>query len=133
MTMRDVWFTNIVTYIIHLSFKAELLVNSNRPTFSATPFSGKEYKSNIFLDCCGLVRRALLDLRKDFGFRIGPWNQAYMLDTLPLEIEEENMQPGDLVFISGIYFNKSCNVLQLIKCKTFYYLKYIKIKQKCCN
>ena len=49
----------------------------------------------------------LKDLRKDFGFCVGPWNQAYMFDTLPNEIKcEEEMQPGDLVFISGIYMNE---------------------------
>lgn len=66
----------------------------------------EEYYSKRFLDCCGLVRQVMLDLRKEFGFRIGPWNQAYMYDTLPITIErEEDMKPGDLVFISGIYPN----------------------------
>lgn len=66
----------------------------------------EEYYSKRFLDCCGLVRQVLLDLRKEFGFRIGPWNQAYMYDTLPITIErEEDMKAGDLVFISGIYPN----------------------------
>lgn len=66
----------------------------------------EEYYSKRFLDCCGLVRQVMLDLRKEFGFRIGPWNQAYMYDTLPVTIErEEDMKPGDLVFISGIYPN----------------------------
>ena len=36
------------------------------------------YHSPLFLDCCGLVRRVLRDLKEDFGFTIGPWNQAYM-------------------------------------------------------
>lgn len=63
-----------------------------------------EYNSPTFLDCCGLVRRVLRDLKEDFGFTIGPWNQAYQFDTLPIVINEENdMKPGDLVFISGIY------------------------------
>ncbi|XP_062597292.1 myelin transcription factor 1-like protein isoform X3 [Saccostrea cucullata] len=66
----------------------------------------EEYYSKRFLDCCGLVRQVMLDLRKEFGFRIGPWNQAYMYDTLPITIErEEDMKAGDLVFISGIYPN----------------------------
>ena len=30
----------------------------------------------LYLDCCALVRRALQDMQKDFGFRIGRWNQA---------------------------------------------------------
>merc|ERR1719454_784961 len=33
-------------------------------------------EDTIFLDCCGLVRRALRDLAPDFGFTIGGWNQA---------------------------------------------------------
>jgi len=67
------------------------------------------------LDCCGLVRRVVRDLQKDFGFRIGPWNQAYMFDTLPIVVENESdMLPGDLVFISGRYFNvKSKNIVSI--------------------
>ncbi len=38
------------------------------------------YSSPLFLDCCGLIRRVLRDLKEDFGFTIGPWNQAYMSD-----------------------------------------------------
>ena len=38
-----------------------------------------EYNSPLFLDCCGLIRRALRDLKEHFGFEIGPWNQAYMV------------------------------------------------------
>ncbi|CAF0782895.1 unnamed protein product, partial [Didymodactylos carnosus] len=65
-----------------------------------------EYESTLFLDCCGLVRRVMYDLAKDFGFVIGPWNQAYMYDTLPKTIFHLNdIQPGDLVFISAIYYN----------------------------
>eukprot|EP00794_Sanderia_malayensis_P015068 gene15068-16623_t len=64
-----------------------------------------DYNAPLFLDCCGLVRRVLMDLKKDFGFKIGRWNQAYQFDTLPITIEkEEDMKPGDLVFISGTYF-----------------------------
>lgn len=65
-----------------------------------------EYNSPLFLDCCGLIRRALRDLKEHFGFKIGPWNQAYMFDTLPLDVQNTaDMKPGDLVFISGIYHN----------------------------
>ena len=68
--------------------------------------SEPEYSEKLFLDCCGLVRRAMRDLRKDFGFTIGPWNQCYMHDTLPITLErEEDMKPGDLVFISAIFYN----------------------------
>ncbi|XP_033764222.1 uncharacterized protein LOC117345280 [Pecten maximus] len=79
--------------------------------YFGTPYAKKywspdqpEYKSRLFLDCCGLVRQVMRDLRKDFGFRLGPWNQAYMFDLLPNVVErEEDMKPGDLVFISGTY------------------------------
>ena len=34
-----------------------------------------------------LVPRALQDLTKDFGFRIGRWNQNYQFDTLPEKLD----------------------------------------------
>ena len=71
----------------------------------------KEFNSPYFLDCCGLVRRAMRDLKKDFGFRIGPWNQAYMYDTLPITIKYEDVKPGDLVFISAIYYSAKSEFL----------------------
>jgi hypothetical protein len=30
----------------------------------------------LYLDCCGLVRQVVTDLRDDFGFVIGKWNQV---------------------------------------------------------
>eukprot|EP00055_Hartaetosiga_balthica_P006143 m.18933 g.18933 ORF g.18933 m.18933 type:complete len:316 (-) comp5034_c0_seq1:937-1884(-) len=60
----------------------------------------------LYLDCCGLVRRALRDLETDFGFKLGGGNQAYQFDTLPHSITKEEMKPGDLVFISGSYFSE---------------------------
>ena len=35
------------------------------------------YNAPLFLDCCALVRRAIYDLRNEFGFKLGPGNQAY--------------------------------------------------------
>ena len=68
--------------------------------------SDNEYYSPLFLDCCGLVRKVMRDLSDDFGFKIGPWNQSYQYDTLPITLDDEaDMQPGDLVFISAIYNN----------------------------
>ncbi|EGD83591.1 hypothetical protein PTSG_04199 [Salpingoeca rosetta] len=65
----------------------------------------EHYNAPLYLDCCGLVRRAQRDLERQFGFRLGRWNQAYQFDTLPIELTKEEMKPGDLVFISGTYFN----------------------------
>ena len=69
------------------------------------------YDSPIFLDCCGLVRQALRDMKvrrlllllllrrrrrrhrrppqDDLGFTTGPWNQAYQLDTLPIRVARQ--------------------------------------------
>ncbi|MBN3294667.1 TTL10 polyglycylase, partial [Polypterus senegalus] len=82
--------------------------------YIGTPYSRRHYQPDgadqeqpiLFLDCCGLVRRVLQDLKDDFGFVIGPGNQAYQYDTLPISLSaEEDMQPGDLVFVSGTYFD----------------------------
>lgn len=65
------------------------------------------HHSPLFLDCCGLVRRVLRDLKDDFGFTVGPWNQAYQFDTLPVGLSgPADMKPGDLVFISATYYNQ---------------------------
>jgi len=69
---------------------------------------GKEgcvlFQSPIFLDCCGLVRQVLRDLKQEFGFETGPWNQAYQFDTLPIRYDSwDQMKPGDLVFGEGTY------------------------------
>jgi len=42
------------------------------------------YNSPLFLDCCALVRQCVRDLREDFGFTLGRWNQNYQIDTLPI-------------------------------------------------
>ena len=62
------------------------------------------YLSPLFLDCCGLVRRVLRDMAQELSFTMGPWNQAYQFDTLPLALDgPEQMQPGDLVFVAATY------------------------------
>ena len=43
------------------------------------PTPAPTYRSKLFLDCCGLVRRAMRDLQEEFGFTIGPGNQAYQV------------------------------------------------------
>lgn len=69
------------------------------------------------------MRRVLLDLKEDFGFKVDSWNQAYQYDILPITITEEEMKPGDLVFISGTYFNKKCKQNTYLICyKCLYYL-----------
>jgi len=62
------------------------------------------YNSKLFLDCCGLIRRVLWDLKEEFGFKIGGGHQSYQFDTLPIVLTEEEMRPGDLIFYSGIYY-----------------------------
>lgn len=70
------------------------------------------------MDCCALVRQVVHDLREDFGFTLGRWNQvkrdlllshnffkAYQYDTLPIDVPLEEMKPGDLVFYSGTYYD----------------------------
>ena len=63
------------------------------------------YNAPLFLDCCALIRQAVYDLRDDFGFVLDKWNQSYQFDTLPIELEEKELRPGDLIFYSADYFN----------------------------
>lgn len=75
-------------------------------SYVGTPYSAArnpEPPATRYLDCCGLVRQALLDLKEEFGFEVGPWNQAYLHDTLPREVPAAELQPGDLVFWTAEY------------------------------
>ncbi|CAM5105674.1 unnamed protein product [Natator depressus] len=82
-------------------------------SYTGVPYAKKyhepgtpEYESPLFLDCCGLIRQVVRDLKSEFGFCMGPGNQAYQYDTLPITLpSEEHMKPGDLIFISGTYFD----------------------------
>jgi len=65
------------------------------------------YHAPLFLDCCGLVRKAVNDLKDDFGFTLQNWNQSYQFDILPLTIPFEKMKPGDLIFYEGKYVDKT--------------------------
>ena len=61
------------------------------------------HRSPLFLDCCGLVRQVVYDLREDFGFQLGKGNQSYQFDMLPGDLEAGELKPGDLIFYSGAY------------------------------
>ena len=62
------------------------------------------YGRKEYLDCCALFRKALRQLRPDFGFDVGPWNQAYLFATLPRKLDFADVKPGDLLFVEGTYF-----------------------------
>jgi cell wall-associated NlpC family hydrolase len=64
----------------------------------------KELDSPIFLDCCGLVRRSVRDLKDLFGFKLKNFNQNYMFDTLPDKRTRETAEPGDLVFYEAKFY-----------------------------
>lgn len=49
-------------------------------------FLAPTHHSPLFLDCCGLVRRVLRDMKEDLGFTAGPWNQAYQVRALYSEL-----------------------------------------------
>ena len=63
-----------------------------------------EYKDNLFLDCCGLIRQVVYLMNEDLGFTLGHWNQYYQYDMLQEVIPFEKTQKGDLVFYSADYF-----------------------------
>lgn len=62
--------------------------------------------SQIYLDCCALVRQVVFDMKEDLGFTLANWNQGYQFDTLPNKLTLEEMKPGDIIFYSGIYNSK---------------------------
>ena len=59
--------------------------------------------SQIYLDCCALVRQVVFDMKEDLGFTLANWNQAYQFDTLPIKLTQEELKPGDIIFYSGTY------------------------------
>lgn len=76
-------------------------------SYVGTPYrpqywEGEQHSDMLFLDCCGLVRRSVKDLKDEFGFNIGGGCQSYQMDTLPHEISIENAKPGDLIFYEGV-------------------------------
>jgi hypothetical protein len=69
-----------------------------------------EPEAPLYLDCCALVRRAVMDLQDDFGIILGKWNQAYQMDTLPIKLSHSELRPGDLIFYEGLYLSKRSKV-----------------------
>lgn len=64
------------------------------------------HSAPLYLDCCGLIRRVLLDLKGDFRFTVGGGNQTYQFETLPIVLPSlSHMKPGDLIFYSGKYYD----------------------------
>lgn len=59
------------------------------------------------LDCCALVRVVVREMEPELGIRLGPWNQAYMFDTLPVRYDDlcGDLKPGDLIFYQGEYYD----------------------------
>ena len=62
------------------------------------------YNSPIFLDCCGLTRQVVNDLKEEFGFMLGRWNQNYQFDTCSIKLELNEMKPGDLIFYEATFY-----------------------------
>ncbi|KAH8072530.1 hypothetical protein SO694_00002827 [Aureococcus anophagefferens] len=81
-------------------------------TYVGVPYAERYHKPGdalhgrpLYLDCCGLIRRAAQEMRADFGFDLGHWNQAYQFATCPTAREfPATVEPGDLLFVKGTYF-----------------------------
>lgn len=58
-------------------------------------------------DSASFVRCVLHSLGGQWSPRNLKWNQCFLFDHLPGEISREQLQPGDLVFWSGVYWNPS--------------------------
>lgn len=56
------------------------------------------------MDCCGLVRQTVYEMRDDFKFVLQRWNQGYQFDTCPIKLELKDMKPGDLIFYSATFY-----------------------------
>ncbi|CAH0364547.1 unnamed protein product [Pelagomonas calceolata] len=79
-------------------------------SYIGTPYAERYHKEGdelygqpLYLDCCGLFRQVLRDMREDFGFDVGPWNQCYLYATLPTKLSFKDVKPGDLLFVQGRY------------------------------
>eukprot|EP00801_Mesodinium_rubrum_P008509 Mrub_08530.p1 GENE.Mrub_08530~~Mrub_08530.p1 ORF type:complete len:257 (+),score=22.81 Mrub_08530:103-771(+) len=65
-----------------------------------------EYHSDLFLDCCGLIRKAYNDISHITMGKLLPYNQGYQFDTLPDDTRFTDLLPGDLIFWEGHYHDK---------------------------
>ena len=70
----------------------------------------REYYYPMYIDWCGLTRRACIDLEAELGFSIGWWNQGYQVDTLPIILKEEELRTGDIIFYSAKLYDKDAKV-----------------------
>ena len=67
---------------------------------------GVRYSS---IDCCGLVRKCVHALPKEFPFRLDVCNQGVMFEMLNGQggvISQQEMKPGDLIFYKAQYVDK---------------------------
>ena len=74
--MRNATTSPIVRTRKKYSIRPEL-----NEVFRPIKYAAPTHDSKMFLDCCGLVRQVLRDLKLEFGFNVGPWNQAYLVRT----------------------------------------------------
>ncbi|KOO25758.1 tubulin-tyrosine ligase family protein [Chrysochromulina tobinii] len=98
--------TSLGTQVQDLTFVIAPVLLGTVRSYLGVPYSKKYAVSEapMYLDCCNLVRRCVLDLKDDFGFTIGHWNQSYQFDTLPVALSGvEEMRPGDLIFWAAEY------------------------------
>ena len=52
------------------------------------------------------MRQCIFDLRTEFGYTLGKWNQSYQFDLLPDQgLTEKDLVAGDLIFYSATYSN----------------------------
>lgn len=58
----------------------------------------EHFAAPLFLNCSGLITKTVEDLQEDFGFKLCKWSPAYLFDTLPIDVKEEDMKVGDLIF-----------------------------------
>ena len=79
-------------------------------TYVGIPYAERYHKPGdplygrpLYLDCCNFIRRVVQDMRADFGFDLGMWNQAYQFATLPDARAFEELEPGDLMFVEATY------------------------------